>query len=115
MALRGIPVSAATLRSRIGSGPHHRCGRVVSKLDALKIAKSTGDLPQHVNFAIRSKVLRGFLEKNRIDFTASRDTAKLENTEIASQGAAVTVRVRSLRQAVPVTPVRDSLENAVVR
>jgi S1-C subfamily serine protease len=80
-------------------------GMVVSKLDALKIAKSTGDLPQNVNFAIRGEVLRGFLEMNQIDFTASRNTAKLENTEIASQGAAVTVRVRCLRQAVPVTPV----------
>ena len=80
-------------------------GMVVSKLDALKIAKRIGDLPQNVNFAIRGEVLRGFLERNHIDFSASRDTAKLENTEIASQGAAVTVRVRCLRQAAPVTPV----------
>ncbi len=80
-------------------------GMVVSKLDALKIAKSTGDLPQNVNFAIRGEVLRGFLEKNRVDFTASRETAKLENTEIASQGAAVTVRVRCSRRGVTVTPV----------
>jgi len=89
-----------------GSGPvFDRADKVVSKLDALKIAKSTGDLPQNVNFAIRGEVLRGFLEMNQIDFTASRNTAKLENAEIASQGAAVTVRVRCLRQAVPVTPV----------
>jgi len=57
------------------------------------------------SFAIRGEVLRSFLEMNQVDFTASRDTAKLKNIEIASQGAAVTVRVRCLRQAVPVTPV----------
>ncbi len=61
----------------------HFIGVAASKLDAMKIAKRTGDLPQNVNFAIRGEVLRGFLEKNRVDFTASRETAKLENTEIA--------------------------------
>ena len=30
----------------------------VSKFDALKIAESTGDLPQNVNFANRSEVMR---------------------------------------------------------
>ena len=54
--------------------------------------------------AIRGKVLRGFLEKNRVDFTATRKTAKLENIEIASQGVAVTV-LRCSRRRVTVTPV----------
>jgi hypothetical protein len=79
-------------------------GRVVSKLDALKIAESGGDLPQNVNFAIRGEVLSDFLEKNDVEFTASEDTTRLENTDIASQGAAVTVRVRCLRRK-PARPV----------
>jgi len=78
-------------------------GVVVSKLDALKMAASAGDLPQNVNFAIRGEVMRLFLENNRVNFAVSRDTAKLENTDIASQGAAVTVRVRCVRW--PVAPV----------
>jgi S1-C subfamily serine protease len=78
-------------------------GVVVSKLDALTIAKRVGDLPQNVNFAIRGEVLRGFLEKNQIDFTASSETARLENTDIAAHGASVTVRVRCVR--VPAKPV----------
>jgi hypothetical protein len=77
---------------------------VAPKLDVLKIAKSTGDLPQNVNFAIRGEVLRGFLETNGVDYTASRETAKLENTDIAAHGASVTVRVRCLRRGVTVTP-----------
>lgn len=80
--------------------PGNMIGRIVSKLDALKIAKNTGDLPQNVNFAIRGEMLRGFPEKNWVDFTASRETAKLENTGIASQGATVTVRVHCLRGGV---------------
>jgi len=72
-------------------------GVVVSKLDALKIAERVGDLPQNVNFAIRGDVVRAFLEAHDVVFTASGDATKLENTEIASRGAATTVRVRCLR------------------
>jgi S1-C subfamily serine protease len=74
-------------------------GIVVSKLDALKLAQSTGDLPQNVNFAIKGDVVRAFLESNKIEYETSADTAKLENTEIASRGAAVTVLVRCIRHA----------------
>jgi S1-C subfamily serine protease len=73
-------------------------GVVVSKLDALKLAERVGDLPQNVNFAIRGEFVRNFLEANRTAFTASADSASLESTEIASRGAAVTVRVRCLRE-----------------
>ena len=74
-------------------------GIVVSKLDALKLAQRTGDLAQNVNFAIKGDVVRAFLESNKIDYATSADTAKLENTEIASRGAAVTVLVRCVRNA----------------
>lgn len=73
-------------------------GIVVSKLDALKLAKSTGDLPQNINFAIRGDVVRSFLEAQNVDFTASSDSSKLENTEIANRGTAVTVLVRCIRE-----------------
>ena len=73
-------------------------GIVVSKLDALKIAERVGDLPQNVNFAIRGDVVRSFLEANNVVFTtAAGDSSRLENTEIASRGAATTVRVRCIR------------------
>ncbi len=78
-------------------------GVVAAKLDALKIAESMGDLPQNVNFAIRGEVMRAFLETHRVNFALSRDSAKLETTDIASQGAAVTVRVRCVRRPVVAT------------
>ena len=37
-------------------------GVVVGKLDALKVASVTGDIPQNVNFAIKASVLRSFLD-----------------------------------------------------
>jgi S1-C subfamily serine protease len=80
-------------------------GVVVAKLDALKIAQRVGDLPQNVNFAIRGDVVRAFLEANNVVFTsAAGDSSRLENTEIASRGAATTVRVRCLRTPAPATP-----------
>jgi uncharacterized protein len=88
-------------------------GVVVSKLDALKVAQRMGDLPQNINFAIRGDTVRRFLEAQNVQFTASDASGRLENTEIASRGAAVTVRVRCIRAAVtpaaaPTTPTRSS-------
>ena len=77
-------------------------GVVVSKLDALKFAERGGDLPQNVNFAIRAGPLRAFLEAHKVDVADSNDSATLSNTEIASRGATVTVRVRCLKEAAPV-------------
>ena len=84
-------------------------GVVVSKLDALKMAAAAGDLPQNVNFAIRGEVMRAFLETHQVNFPVSRSNAKLENTDIASQGAAVTVRVRCVRRPVA-APVAASAQ-----
>ena len=83
-------------------------GVVVSKLDALKLAQRTGDLPQNVNFAVKGDVVRAFLESNKIEYETSADTAKLENTEIASRGAAVTVRVRCIRNAAAAASITTS-------
>jgi S1-C subfamily serine protease len=44
-------------------------GVVVGKLDALKVADLTGDIPQNVNFAIKAGVVRSFL-----DASGSRQT-----------------------------------------
>jgi S1-C subfamily serine protease len=86
-------------------------GVVVSKLDALKVAQRMGDLPQNINFAIRGDVVRSFLEAQGAGITASDGATKLENTEIAARGAAVTVRVRCIRDGsvpgtVPATPTK---------
>jgi len=41
-------------------------GVVVSKLNALRIAAVTGDVPQNVNFAINGSIAREFLETHGI-------------------------------------------------
>ncbi len=47
-------------------------GIVVSKLDALRVASLTGDVPQNVNFAIKASVVRAFLEANGVEFPNHR-------------------------------------------
>jgi S1-C subfamily serine protease len=106
VGLRGDPtqmqISVPIQRGHSG-GPvldqsGHVIGVVVSKLDALKLAERLGDLPQNVNFAIRGEFARDFLIANRIETRVSGAAPVLANTEIASQGSAVTVRVRCLRE-----------------
>lgn len=105
--LRGNPahmqISVPIQRGHSGGPVFDQAGNVigvvVSKLDALKVAQRIGDLPQNINFAIRGDTVRSFLEAQNVNFTASDASAKLENTEIASRGAAVTVRVRCIREA----------------
>ena len=87
-------------------------GVVVSKLDALKVAQRMGDLPQNINFAIRGDVVRSFLEAHGASFTASDSSARLENTDIAARGAAVTVRVRCIRNGTTVTPASSTSTKA---
>ena len=79
-------------------------GVVVSKLDALKLAQAIGDLPQNVNFAIRGEFVRDFLQANRVGIHFGSGSEALQNTEIASQGAQVTVRVRCLKDAPGTAP-----------
>lgn len=42
-------------------------GVIVSKLDALRLADATGDVPQNVNFAIRGEIAKLFLSQNGVE------------------------------------------------
>jgi len=47
-------------------------GVVVSKADAVKIARVTGDIPQNVNFAVSLPTVKSFLNANHVKYTTSR-------------------------------------------
>lgn len=96
-----VPIQRGNSGGPVLDGAGNVIGIVVSKLDALKLAKSTGDLPQNINFAIRGDVVWSFLEAQNVDFTVSSSSDKLENTEIVGRGTAVTVLVRCIREAAP--------------
>ncbi len=57
-------------------------GIVSSKLDALKTAKVTQDIPQNVSFAIKASAAIDLLSANNVDYKVSEATAILPTTEL---------------------------------
>jgi len=72
-------------------------GLVVGKLDAIKIAKATGDIPQNVNFAIKSSVLRTFLQSHSIVCQNASSKKKMETAEIGERARLFVVLVECQR------------------
>ena len=73
-------------------------GMVVSKLNALRIAEATGDVPQNVNFAINGDVVRSFLEANGVQITtAASAPAPGTTSDIAEQAKQYTVLLECWR------------------
>lgn len=68
-------------------------GVVVSKLDALKVAEATGDVPQNINFAINANVLASFLDANGIDYKSGPIGASITTQEVARRAQAFTVLI----------------------
>jgi TPR repeat protein len=66
-------------------------GVISSKLDALKIAGITGDIPQNVNFAIKSSLAEAFLEANGIHYVVKPSNTRSEATAIAERARNFTV------------------------
>lgn len=66
-------------------------GIVVSKLDALKIARKTGDLPQNVNFAVNGSAARIFLDAEGIKYRIAKATKSLSAAEVAARARKYTV------------------------
>jgi S1-C subfamily serine protease len=67
---------------------------VVSKLNALRIAKVTDDIPQNVNFAIKSLIAMSFLESAFVSASATASTTKLETPQIAERAREFTAQIR---------------------
>jgi S1-C subfamily serine protease len=69
-------------------------GVVSSKLNALKtMAATQGDIPQNVNFAIKSSIAANFLETNRVQYDVGAPSMPLPATELAERARAISVFV----------------------
>jgi S1-C subfamily serine protease len=92
-----IQISAPVQRGNSG-GPlldasGNVIGIVVAKLDAMKLAQETGDLPQNINFAIKGDVARTFLEKHRVTPRTGTWTRPIDTVGVAAIARAMTVAV----------------------
>jgi uncharacterized protein len=64
----------------------HVVGVIVSKLDAVAVARATGDIPQNVNFAVKSALATSLLSIYEIPFSESGSVEKLlDRSGIADQ------------------------------
>lgn len=69
-------------------------GVVVAKLNALRVAQITGDIPQNINFAIKLAPVKALLEAHGVHYQAGGDGARaLSNFEIADLARSYTTAV----------------------
>ena len=78
---------------RRSDGTGNVIGVVVSKLDAGRAAKLTGDIPQNVNFAIKGALVRGFLDIHGVAYHRRPSNAKLAPERLAESAHGFTVAV----------------------
>jgi len=87
------PAKRQQWRPRVRSiGARHRIA--VAKLDALKLAAVTGEVPQNVNFALKADYLRSFLNVSGVqlpDDDSIREVRKSE--ELAANAKAISLNV----------------------
>jgi TPR repeat protein len=72
----------------------HVIGVVVSKLNATKVYKLTGDLPQNINFAVKGALLRSFLDIHGVDYPAGDTKVALSGEDVAAKARQFVVSVR---------------------
>jgi S1-C subfamily serine protease len=75
----------------------HVTGMVTSKLSALLVAMVTGDIPQNVNFALKSLVVRNFLDGNAVTYHTATSAGEDRPAEIAERVKQFTVLVRCFK------------------
>jgi len=68
-------------------------GVIVSKLNALNIAATTKDIPQNVNFAIKSSIATNFLDSSGVTANGAVSTRELAPEAIADLAKIFTVQV----------------------
>ena len=68
-------------------------GVVVAKLDAIRVARSTGDIPQNVNFAVGAGATRAFLDAEGIPYETAPSDGAMAPVEVAAVARKFTVLV----------------------
>ena len=71
----------------------HVVGVVVARLDALKLARRTGRLPQNVNFAISEGAARAFLDAHDVPYKTARSNRTMPTADIAAKAKGYTVLI----------------------
>jgi len=71
----------------------HVVGIVTAKLNAARVAKFTGDIPQNVNFALKVDVARTFLDSKGIAYRKAPSDQQLSPADVGDKGRPFTVQI----------------------
>ena len=71
----------------------HLVGIVTAKLDAMRIARFTGDVPQNVNFALKAEVARTFLDSKDIAYQTARSEQQLSPADVGDIARPFTIQI----------------------
>jgi len=68
-------------------------GVVTAKLPGLRIAALTGNIPENINFAIKTGAVRDFLDNSVVPYQTAEPKGELKTTEIAGNARAYTMLI----------------------
>ncbi len=84
-------LAAATDNAR--SAPNEAKMPPPAKLDAIRIARATGDIPQNVNFAVSEGTVRAFLDAQDVPYETAPSIDSLKAADVAAKARKFTVVV----------------------
>ena len=68
-------------------------GMVAAKLDALRVARYTGTIPENINFAIKTGAIRDFLDNSVVPYETAVPGTELKTADIATNARAYTLLI----------------------
>jgi S1-C subfamily serine protease len=94
---RYLQISAAVQSGNSGGPLLDASGNVVGvvaeKLNALKFAKATGEIPENINFAIKTGAVRDFLDNSAVLYQTAEPKDELKTADIARNARGYTMLI----------------------
>ena len=72
----------------------HLIGVVTSELNGALLTLIAGIMPQNVNFAVKSVIVRNFLQSHSVEFTHAPSTQEMSSADVSALARKISVRVQ---------------------